>query len=42
MREMKNVERFFGLDIYIYQATEDGKKNENYLPARDRGGTFQT
>ena len=34
MREMANVERFFQLDIYIYQATEDGKKMKIiYMPA---------
>ena len=26
MREMKDIEQYFDLDIYIYQATKDGKK----------------
>ena len=36
MREIEDIERFFDLDVYIYQGSEDGKKIQLlHFPSRD-------
>ena len=36
MADMKHIEKFFGLDIYVYQGTEDGKKVKLiYMPSTE-------